>query len=126
MTACGYDPYTLPTIDFVGGETQKLVYHLYFKNTQQPITVVSCSASFSLVEYGNKHGEPIWTKDMTVSNDENGHSSLFVTLEASDTIDLCGKFIYQISIKDASGVMEIPKQGIIYITNNIDKEFART
>ena len=34
-----------------------------------------------------------------------------------------GKHIYQISIKDINGDIEIPKQGIMYITANIDKGF---
>lgn len=28
--SCTYNPYTLPTIDFVGGETQDLAFNVYF------------------------------------------------------------------------------------------------
>lgn len=51
-------------------------------------------------------------------------SQLFVSITPEDTVDLWGKYIYQISIKDANGVVEIPNQGILYITNNIHKDFA--
>jgi len=50
---------------------------------------------------------------------------LAVTLDPLDTVDLCGKYIYQITIKDINGNIEIPKQGILFITNNINKSFIR-
>lgn len=125
MTACGYEPYALPKIDFVGGETEKLVYHVYFKNTSQPFSLVNCRATFALVEFGNRRGDPIWTKEMTAVTSEDGTENvLYLTLSPSDTINLSGKFIYQITIKDTDGTVEIPKQGIFYITNTIDKESA--
>lgn len=44
-------------------------------------------------------------------------------LEPSDTYELYGKFIYQISIRDVDGNVEIPQQGLMYVTNNINKSF---
>lgn len=48
-----------------------------------------------------------------------------LTVDPLDTVDLCGKYIYQITIKDINGNIEIPKQGILFITNNINKSFIR-
>lgn len=48
-----------------------------------------------------------------------------VTLSPIETVDLSGKYIYQIIIRDIDGDVEIPKQGILYITNNINKNFIR-
>ena len=127
MTACGYDPYTLPKIDFVGGETEKLVFRVFFKNLEQAFSLANCTASFALVEFGNKHGDPIFAKDMSIAVSNSGVDNiLYVTLTPNDTVNLYGKFIYQITVKDVDGTVEIPKQGIFYITNNIDKGFVST
>ena len=48
---------------------------------------------------------------------------LTVTLKPKETVGLCGKYIYQIQIQDIDGDVEIPKQGILYITNNINRGF---
>lgn len=48
---------------------------------------------------------------------------LRVVLLPEETVDLVGKFIYQITIQDISGEIEIPDQGIIRIANNINKSF---
>ena len=48
---------------------------------------------------------------------------LTVVLDPSDTKDLRGKYIYQITIKDVADLAEIPGQGLLHITNNINKGF---
>ena len=48
-----------------------------------------------------------------------------VTLESLESVNLFGKYIYQITIQDRDGEVEIPSQGIMYITNNIDKGIIR-
>lgn len=126
---CDYSPYTLPTIDFVGGSTQELVFHTYFAQGNKPFDLASCTASFSVINFVNKNGTPLISKEMDIGKgtDEEGAVSniLRVVLLPEDTVDLTGKFIYQISIKDISGEIEIPDQGIIRIANNINKKFSR-
>lgn len=123
------NPYTLPAIDFVGGSTQDLMFHCYFYLNKKPFDLFSCTANFSLINYVNKKGAPLVSKQMKISAapsiDGEICNVLSVTLEPSDTVDLVGKYIYQISIRDISGDVEIPKQGIIHIANNINKPFAR-
>lgn len=122
---CDYSPYTLPTIDFVGGETQDLLFNVYFYKNNQPFSLSGCTSNFSVVSFTNKTGVPILSKQMTsIFNDAGTFDNvLTVTLQPSETVDLCGKYIYQIIIKDINGDAEIPKQGILYITNNINKSF---
>ena len=122
-----YNPYTLPTIDFVGGETQDLVFNLFFYKNKRPFSTTGVSANFAIVSFTNKMGTPILTKPMEGAfNDEGTISNvLTVTLEPSETVGLNGKYIYQIQIRDIDGDVEIPKQGILYITNNINKGFIR-
>lgn len=59
------------------------------------------------------------------NDDVTAENVLAVTLDPLDTVDLCGKYIYQITIKDINGNIEIPKQGILFIINNINKSFIR-
>lgn len=124
------NPYTLPAIDFVGGSTQDLVFHCYFYANKKPQDLSSCTANFSLINFVNKNGLPLVSKQMEIGAtpdiDGEVNNTLSVTLESKDTVDLpAGKYIYQISIRDISGDMEIPNQGIIHIINNINKPFAR-
>lgn len=128
MPECVNSPYTLPTIEFVGGETQDLIFNVYFYVGRKPFGLEGCTAVFSVVSALNKRGAPIVSKKMTVrpSNVEGVPShSLAVTLTPAETVELCGKYIYQIQIHDTDGDNEIPKQGLMYITNNIDKGFVK-
>ncbi len=123
-------PYTLPTIDFVGGSTQDFIFRCYFYLNKKPYDLSSCTANFSIVNFVNKQGEPLISKPMRVGADSgaDGESSnlVRVALDPADTVNLpAGKYIYQISIRDVSGDIEIPGQGILFIVNNIDKSFAR-
>lgn len=124
------NPYTLPAMDFVGGSTQDLVFHCYFYVNKRPHDLTSCTANFSIINFVNKKGDPLVSKQMEIRSapdvDGDVNNVLSVTLEPADTVNLpAGKYIYQISIRDISGDVEIPNQGIIHLINNINKSFAR-
>lgn len=110
---------------FVGGETQEFAFHAYSCSGDKPFSLVDCEARFSVVNFLNKGGAPLIIKEMTIQEIAEGEPDniLYVKLDSTDTVDLSGKYIYQISIKDINGDIEIPKQGIMYITANIDKGF---
>lgn len=124
---CDYSPYTLPTIDFVGGETQDLAFNVYFYKDKKPFSLTGCTCNFSIVSFTNKMGVPILSKEMKgIYNDEvTADNVLTVTLTPTETVELFGKYIYQIIIRDIEGDVEIPKQGILYVTNNINKNFIK-
>lgn len=124
MDFCDSNVYTLPTIDFVGGETQKIVIHTYSPDGEEPYNVSGYSANFSVVSAMNKSGTPVITKAMDVSQAGEGEGNvLSVCLEPSETVSMSGKYIYQITIMDCDGGVEIPKQGIMMVTGNINKKF---
>ena len=127
MNACDYNPYELPTITFVGVETRDLAFHIYHYIGKRPYSLSECECTFSLVNFTTKGGKPILSKEMTVIYDETGtiDNVLTVTLESLESVNLFGKYIYQITIQDRDGEVEIPSQGIMYITNNIDKGIIR-
>lgn len=122
------NPYTLPSIDFVGGSTQDIAFHCYFYANKNPFDLYSCAANFSLISYVNKRGEPLVSKEMEIRHDTDRDGEianvLYVTLAPEDTVNLVGKYIYQITIRDVSGEIEIPNQGIIHIVNNINKSYV--
>lgn len=120
--------YSLPEIDFVGGSSQDLVFHVYCdRKNPKPFGLTGCTANFAIVNFVNKNSVPLVSKTMTVrmNEAETDYNILFVELEPRDTLDLFGKFIYQVTIKDVDNNADIPQQGIIYIHNNINKGFLR-
>lgn len=122
--------YTLPTIDFVGGATQELVFHCYFHENKRPFDLYQCTANFSLINYVNKNGTPRISKQMEIrqvgTEDGDIANILAVTLTSSDTVELeHGKYIYQITICGPNNTVDIPDQGIIYIVNNINKAYIQ-
>ena len=120
---CTYNPYTLPTIDFVGGETQEIVFNTYFRNNN-PFDLDGCEYEFSITSSTNKNGTPIDLPNSEVRGTiSEGTNALRIRLLPEDTVNLFGKYIYQISIRSSEGDVEIPKQGILYIANNINKSF---
>lgn len=122
---CNYNPYTLPTIDFVGGETQDLLFNVYFHTKDKPFGLAGATATFAIVSFRNKTGATVLEKQMTATyNADDIMNILRVTLTPSETVNLSGKYIYQITIRDMSGTTEIPKQGILFIINNINKSAA--
>ena len=126
---CNYDPYTLPSVSFVGGSTQDFMFHAYFHSLNAPIDLSSCTADFSIINASNKNGICL-SKPMTITEGDKTESGvvsnyLYVRLEPADTVDLYGKYIYQITVRSVTGVVEIPDQGILYISNNINKALVR-
>lgn len=124
------NPYTLPTLDFVGGSTQILSFSLYFRVEGVPFDASECEAEFAIVNINNKKST-LLRKAMVIepgSDETDGEAAenvISVTLDPADTVELDGKYIYQITIKDGYGGVDIPNQGIMFITNNIDKNYIR-
>lgn len=108
----------LTTLSFVGGSTKCLGFRIFGKNGT-PIDVSQCTARFSIGHSVVASTSCIISKDMTADS-----SNIFtVTLNPEDTVNLFGKYIYQVTIIDANGTVEEPQQGELYIINNIDKDF---
>lgn len=118
--------YPLPTMNFVGGSSETLSFRTYWHADKLPFDLSRCSANFAVINYVNQEGKPLFTKPMEVLTDEGtGELNLLrVKLSPVDTIYLRGKYIYQITIKENDNDIEPPQKGIIYISNNIDKDFA--
>ena len=116
--------FSLPDWDFVGGSTQKRIFTM---TNESGVTYAypGSSASISIIEYVNR-GAPVLTKAATVGADASGkYCDVTAALTPSETLNLCGKYIYQLSIKDANGNYSIPMYGLMHIADNIDKSFVK-
>ena len=126
--SCTDEHYTLPTRNFVGGSSEEFQFNLYHDvENQEPCNIFGGEANFSIVSFINRLGTPIVSKKMEVHMNDEGtyYNVIRVCLDPSDTVELFGKFIYQITLKDIEGNIDIPHQGIINIYNNIDKLFTK-
>lgn len=118
--------YTLPYDSFVAGQTKDYGWVLY-RESREPFDAQNCDGTFSLIDYSQKEmdEEPILMKKINfISGDSGIRNVAFVTLNPEDTMHLNGKYIYQLTIKDPDGTIEIPDQGLFYIYNNIHKSFV--
>ncbi len=123
-----YKMYGLPELQFVGGSSKDLQFNLYYdEENPKPFDLLGVEANFSIVNFMNKNSTPLVSKGMEIGmNDaKTHHNVLRVSLKPADTVDLFGKFVYQITLKDTDGNVDIPRQGIINIHNNIDKAFTK-
>ena len=117
--------YNLPEVSFVGGESHDFKFSL-FTDTGRAFNASDINATFSIVSSINRTGQPILSKNMTVIADTSGTKNIItVTLQPNETVNLYGKYIYQITLQDISGETEIPSQGILGIINNIDKNIIK-
>lgn len=122
-----HDIYTLPEIVIIGGQSATIRWRL-FTEANTPFNANGCTGNFSVVDYSNPNDDPLIDKSLTfsVGDDETGIKNIAsVDLSPSDTLDMQGKYIYQIQIRDIDGEAEIPNQGIMQITHNINTTFLR-
>ena len=110
MALCVNDPYTLPSISFVGGDTQNLAFHTYSYHGKRPFSLSGCTCNFSVVNFANKNGVVLISKPMEIAGggEDEPDNVLLVTLTSQETVSLSGKYVYQITITDVDGESEIP------------------
>lgn len=124
-----YKMYSLPEINFIGGSSEDLQFNLYSDETNpEPFTLYGGKANFSIVNFINKNSTPVLSKQMEISlnDDQTSYNIVRVSLEPADTVDLSGKFVYQIILTDVDGNVDIPHQGIINIHTNINKTYTKS
>lgn len=115
--------YTLPTLSFVGGATQEMRFRLKDKYGNI-IDASGCSAEFAVCDYRYKNGTYLFRENVEFIQDEHKVQSILrVVINANNTRDKYGKYVYQITINDGTGRYCIPNQGILNITKNIDQSY---
>lgn len=115
------DPFELPSVSFIAGTTQNFLFKLYQYESKSPIDVSDGDAQLCVVDFNNRDGTPILTKEISRTESSLNDNEILVTLSPDDTIDMVGKFIYQISINNGGTVDAY--QGEMFVYTNIDKDF---
>lgn len=118
----GYDMHTLTTVPFIGGATQEFGFPIYRSEKTKPFSLYRCKAWFSVKNALNKTGLAILSKEMGVAIGTEGVDNvLTVTIEPLESVNLNGKYEYQITVIDqVDGRSEIAGKGYLYIDRNID------
>lgn len=120
------DTFTLPEITFVGGESQTITMTLT-NSSGEEYDFEGGNAQLAIVDFENKSAPSNFPKTSSISASTSGNYCVVTfSLVPSDTINISGKYIYQISIKDDDDNMYIPNRGIMYIIDNINKAFIPT
>ena len=118
-------PFTLSKISMINGTSRDFVFNGVVESTNNPFNFRGCNANFSIIQFNDRSGNPVVSKDMTVADDGNGadNDSLFVSLTPSDTINLTpGRYVYQVSVKDPDGNYEA-FQGYLDIFQNVNESY---
>ena len=116
--------YSLPEWNFVGGETQKRTFTLYETGADERYNLEGATAEIVVVDFVNHRSAPSLRKEVVIQMDsEENYCEAVVVLSPGDTLNLFGKFIYQITIKDSVGNVAALK-GVMRISENINKTFV--
>lgn len=108
----------------VGGGDIDIDFDLKNQYNSTAYNAEGCTARFSIADYLYRD-TALLNYEATLKSDENGILSVAsVRIPASDTVNMAGAYIYQVSIKDASGKVEPPVQGKIIFTRNIAADFV--
>lgn len=112
--------YRLPEIQFVGGESQLLIFDLETV-TGKEFDAARCKVNLAIIPFINKRGTPVVAKEAEKKRGTKGvYSIIQFDLYPEDTAKLVGEYIYQVTIVDEDGIAEIPSQGIMHISKNIN------
>jgi hypothetical protein len=115
--------YSLPKIDFIGGESHTFKFRLVTP-TRESFDANGCTMAFSIINYANQNGEPLVIKGVALEIGEDGVPNIAVVhLLPEDTVELSGRYAYQISIRDTFDEVELPGKGLFDITRNIHRRF---
>lgn len=90
---------SLPTYSMVAGESKTFTIPIYNQAGKQ-IDATGMTARLAICDYINSSMSPFVIKECNVIPWGDGTTALNVSLRPVDTINLCGKYIYQITGKD--------------------------
>lgn len=99
----------------IGGDTEKIVFEAM--NEYANVADISgCTATFSICRYDERYNDmAIHISDVLISN-----NAVIVNFKHEDTIDLHGKYIWQLSIYEPNIKKLASAQGSVTIFKNID------
>lgn len=117
MSLCEYTPFKLKEFSMIGGNYKEISIRVNDLDNGGYLSANNISLVFSLIEYSNRFGESILSRDCEAALDDD--SKFILTLTTADTEKLHGKYIYQFTVEDPNGKQE-SFQGLINIDKNIN------
>lgn len=124
-----YQAGKLPDISIYAGDTTPWSVTLVKKNgNPYPYAALTgADAKLTFMPYSVTNGvgsnvnimPPVLCIEGAITNDPQGTGTALFTMESSDTIDLHGKYIYQVEIKNDDDVRIC--QGFVTIKHNINR-----
>ena len=116
------NPFSLPDISFIGGDTQVLEFSAVHPSGEE-VSLDGSHAYFSIIHYADRFSQdaiPVFSKTMDIKEGATGMLNvLTIKLTAKDTVELHNKYVYQITLISKDGDPEI-QQGIMMISRNVD------
>lgn len=130
---CSSKIYTLDDIYFVGGQHEGFRFELYKKDEDDgyiyPFNAEDCTAIFSVIDMSGKYtpssvedGLPLLSLPCEICEGVEGVMNI-ATVEVSslESAVFSGKYIYQLTVTNPSGESDVPGQGLLFVTKNIDR-----
>jgi hypothetical protein len=110
-------------LKFIGGESQRFRFRLVSPLGSE-FNANGCYVSFSVINHSNKNGDPLIVKTATLDYGLEGVLNIaIVELLPEDTVNMYGRYIYQLSIRDSYEEIELPGKGELDISRNIHRGF---
>lgn len=82
-----------------------------------------CTIRLAIADWLYRY-ETLFTYDAEIKEDSNGILSIAsVHIPGTDTVNMCGAYVYQISMRDSHGHLEPPVQGKLVISQSADPAF---
>lgn len=114
---------TLPDWEFVGGVTQEYDFTLRAENGYY-YDIPGATASLAIAPFANQQAAVVVKSGAIIANAAGANCIAHFLLDKNDTVNLHGKFIYQITVKNTDGTIAPPMRGRMFIIENIDKAFV--
>ena len=116
------EKFQLPALHLVAGQTVTFNWNLYDKD-KEAINAIEFSGTFSVVSYKDRLADPILSKSMTFTSDDDSgdYNIATVDLDPEETVSWYGRYLYQLTFINGDGEIEIPGQGTIDVVRNIDQ-----
>ena len=117
---------TLPDWVFVGGGSQEYIFTLRAENGEL-YNLPGATANIAIAEFTNP-SHLVLSRTVDVLDEDGGINGdcCYATfpISGSETRDLSGRYIYQIAVKTADGIIAPPQRGRMYVTKNINGSFS--
>ena len=103
----------LPTIEMIAGDTCPFTFQVQ-DNTHVDVASGNCSAYFSISNYVNEDSDPV----VAISQTNIKSGLLVFELSPADTVDLHGKYVYQLYLSNGKSSEIYGGHLIIYANRN--------